>query len=149
MNDGNPIPRLVAALLSGAIFGIGLAISGMTHPDKVLDFLDVTGNWDASLLLVLGGAVGVTLIAFRFILRRDAPVLDSRFYLPTATRIDARLVGGAVLFGIGWGIAGFCPGPAIALLAAPGREAAIVLIALFAGRLIYTIAARERRPPPV
>jgi uncharacterized membrane protein YedE/YeeE len=144
MTGTNATWSRVAALATGVIFGMGLAVSGMTHAEKVLGFLDVAGDWDASLLFVLGGAVGVTLITFRFILRQPAPVLAARFDLPTAARVDKRLVGGAVVFGIGWGITGYCPGPAIALLAAPGREAAIVLSGLFVGRAIYETLARGR-----
>lgn len=136
--------RLGAALAAGLLFGAGLAIAGMTRADKVLGFLDVAGEWDASLLLVLGGAVAVTLVSFRFILRRPAPLFDRRFDLPASERVDAKLSLGAVIFGAGWGISGYCPGPAIALLAAPGREAAIVLAALFAGRAAYGLAVRKR-----
>ena len=112
--------KYISVLVTGLIFGLGLAVSGMTHASKVLGFLDVTGNWDPSLLLVLAGAVAVTVVAFRFILHRRAPVLEDKFKLPTARRVDARLVVGAAIFGIGWGISGYCPGPGIALLAAPG-----------------------------
>jgi uncharacterized membrane protein YedE/YeeE len=127
------MPRLLISLVAGLIFGIGLALSGMSNPLKVLGFLDLAGDWDPSLLFVLGGAVGVTVIAFRLILRRTAPVLEENFHLPSTTAIDRPLLIGALLFGIGWGIAGYCPGPAIALLAAPGPEALIFLPALMLG----------------
>jgi uncharacterized membrane protein YedE/YeeE len=139
--------RLLSALLAGLIFGAGLAISGMTNPLKVLAFLDVGGDWDPSLLFVLGGAVGVTAIAFRFILRRPAPLLDSRFQLPAATAIDRPLLVGSLLFGIGWGISGYCPGPAIALLATPATEALVFLPALLAGSWLQRFHA-IRRPRP-
>lgn len=131
--------RILGAGLAGILFGFGLALSGMTNPDKVLDFLDVTGSWDPSLLLVLGGAVGVTLVSFRFILRRPAPLLDRRFHLPSLRRTDGPLVVGAVLFGIGWGISGYCPGPAIASLAAPSWETWVFLPAFFLGAGLYRL----------
>jgi hypothetical protein len=136
--------RLIGSLLAGLIFGIGLAVSGMTDPLKVLGFLDVAGDWDPSLLFVLGGALGVTLLAFRFILRRRAPLLDDSFRLPVATAIDRPLLNGALLFGIGWGISGYCPGPAIALLAAPGREALAFLPALLVGSYLQRRFAAGR-----
>lgn len=132
--------KFVAALVAGVVFGIGLALSGMTHAEKVLGFLDVTGEWDASLLLVLGGAVGVTLIAFRFVLKRPAPLFESAFVLPALQHIDGPLVVGATLFGIGWGISGYCPGPGIALLAAPNWEAWIFIPAVLVGALVHKIS---------
>ena len=109
--------RLIVAVISGLLFGFGLSLSEMTNRHRVLGFLDVTGNWDASLIFVMGGAVLVTLVSFRFILKRSAPLFDETFYLPLKKHIDKRLIGGSALFGIGWGIAGYCPGPAIAGLA--------------------------------
>jgi len=114
--------RNLASWLAGLVFGFGLALSGMTHPDKVLNFLDVAGTWDASLLFVLGGAVGVTLVTFRFIFKLNKPVLADRFVITRETHIDRPLVIGAILFGVGWGISGYCPGPAIALIASPNWE---------------------------
>lgn len=105
--------RILAALLSGVLFGLGLAISGMTDPAVVLGFLDLFGDFNPALMFVLGGAVGTTMLAFRLVLRRPAPLLEDRFQLPTRKDIDARLVIGAGLFGIGWGLAGYCPGPAL------------------------------------
>lgn len=105
--------RILAALLSGVLFGLGLAISGMTDPAVVLGFLDLFGNFNPALMFVLGGAVGTTMLAFRLVLRRPAPLLEDKFQLPTRKDIDARLVIGAGLFGIGWGLAGYCPGPAL------------------------------------
>lgn len=126
----------LASLLAGLVFGFGLALSGMTHPEKVLAFLDVTGAWDASLLFVLGGAVGVTFVAFRFILRRKKPLLADKFYFTEENKIDSSLILGASLFGIGWGISGYCPGPAIALIAAPNGELWAFLPAMIAGAYI-------------
>ena len=105
--------RVLAALLSGVLFGLGLAISGMTDPNVVIGFLDLFGDFNPALMFVLGGAVGTTLIAFRFVLRRPSPLLADGFQLPTRKDIDARLLIGAGLFGIGWGLAGYCPGPAL------------------------------------
>jgi uncharacterized membrane protein YedE/YeeE len=131
-------------LLTGLIFGFGLAISGMTQPEKVLNFLDMAGRWDPSLLFVLGGAVGVTLVAFRFILRRNKPVLDSRYYFSDATKIDQPLVLGAVMFGVGWGIGGYCPGPAVTLLAAPSWELWVFLPSMLLGIFLQKLwAARN------
>ncbi len=123
----------LAALAAGLLFGLGLAVSQMINPPKVLNFLDVTGAWDPSLALVLGGAVVVGFIAFRFILARETPVLAHRFELPTRTEIDLRLIGGAVIFGIGWGLIGLCPGPAIASLAYGNLESVWFVIALAIG----------------
>jgi len=135
--------KTISVLVAGLIFGFGLALSGMTHASKVLGFLDVTGNWDPSLLFVLGGAVGVTIIAFRFILRRPAPVLEDKFRLPTAKFVDAPLVIGAAIFGIGWGISGYCPGPGIALLAAPGWETWTFIPAVLLGEFLHKTLTRS------
>lgn len=135
--------KLAASLVSGLIFGFGLALAGMTNPAKVLGFLDFAGRWNPSLLFVLGGAVGLTLIGFRFVLRRNAPVFDEVFHLPHVVHVDSPLIAGALIFGAGWGISGYCPGPAIALLAAPGQEAWLFLPAMLAGSLLHKrIAAR-------
>ena len=105
--------RALAALLAGAVFGVGLALSRMTDPHVVLGFLDIFGDFDPSLAFVLGGAVATTGIAFRLILRRQRPVLAPAFALPAARGIDAPLVAGAIVFGLGWGLAGYCPGPVL------------------------------------
>ena len=133
--------RYIGVVLAGLVFGLGLALSEMTHAGKVLGFLDVAGAWDPSLLLVLGGAVAVTAVAFRFVLRRPAPLLADRFHLPATNRIDLPLVAGAAIFGVGWGISGYCPGPGIALLAAPSWETWIFLPALFLGALLHKLTA--------
>lgn len=140
--------RYIGVGLAGFLFGLGLAISGMTRTSKVLDFLDVTGHWDPSLLLVLGGAVVVTAISFRFILRRSRPLLDERFHLPQRSDVDLRLVTGAALFGVGWGISGYCPGPAIAQLATPSWEAAVFIPALFLGALLQRLTRSARSGLP-
>jgi len=128
---------LLCALVSGALFGAGLVISGMTDPERVIGFLDVLGNFDPRLVFVLGGAVLVTVILFRVVLRRPAPLAAPRFELPTNRTIDGPLVGGAVIFGVGWGIAGYCPGPAIADLAAGSTEAVWFVGAMVLGSVSH------------
>ncbi|MDQ4126699.1 MAG: YeeE/YedE family protein [Actinomycetota bacterium] len=108
--------RTLAALACGLVFGLGLAVSGMMNPAKVIGFLDVAGDWDPTLIFVMGGALLVTLPAYRAILARQRPILYERFSLPTKKAIDAPLIGGAAMFGVGWGLVGFCPGPAVAAL---------------------------------
>ena len=137
--------RYLASLASGLLFGFGLALSGMTRPQKVLGFLDVAGQWDPSLVFVLGGAVIVATIAFRVVRRRTAPLFAASFDLPANRAIDAPLIGGALLFGVGWGIGGYCPGPAIAQLAAPDGETLYFLPALVAGWWLYRATAGFRR----
>ena len=107
------LKRNLAALAAGLLFGLGLAVAQMTNPLKVLAFLDIFGNWDPSLALVMGGAVAVTLVGFRLVLRQPAPLFDTKFHLPTRRDLDRNLLLGAALFGTGWGIAGFCPGPVV------------------------------------
>ena len=135
--------RLIVSLLSGLLFGFGLALAQMTNPLKVLGFLDMTGNWDPSLLFVLGGAVGVTVVSFHFILRRSAPLFEPSFHLSSKKNIDRSLVVGAALFGIGWGISGYCPGPAITLLAVNNRETILFLPAIVAGILLHRLFASK------
>jgi uncharacterized membrane protein YedE/YeeE len=138
--------RNLASWLAGLVFGFGLALSGMTHPEKVLGFLDVAGVWDASLLFVLGGAVGVTIVTFRFILKLDKPLLADRFVITKETHIDRPLVIGAMLFGIGWGITGYCPGPAVALLASPNWELWAFLPAAILGAVAEKYFEFHRTP---
>jgi uncharacterized protein len=124
---------LLAALFCGILFGFGLALAQMTNPDKVIHFLDVTGNWDPSLILVMLGALAITMTAFRLILKRPQPVFDNTFYLPTKQAIDKPLLIGAALFGIGWGITGYCPGPVVAGLGLGNFESVAMLGAIYAG----------------
>jgi len=135
------VKRYLATLLSGLLFGLGLAISEMVNPQKVLGFLDVSGSWDPSLMFVLGGALFVSVVTFRPITRMAKPVFDVDFRLPTSTAIDMKLIGGATLFGIGWGLVGYCPGPAIASLAYSQIESGIFLgamvLGLYADRLYH------------
>ena len=125
------------ALLSGLLFGFGLSLSQMIDRDRVLGFLDITGNWDSTLLFVLGGAVGVTMITFRFVLRLPQPIFSSKFYLPTRKDIDLPLILGAGIFGIGWGIAGYCPGPSITALVLGIWNPVLFVIAFIVGSLTY------------
>lgn len=131
------------SLVCGTLFGIGLAASGMTDPAKVQGFLDVFGHWDPSLVFVMGGAVTVTLLSFRFVLTLQKPVFADSFHLPEATKVDARLLVGAVLFGIGWAIAGFCPGPAIASIAYLNPDIGIFLVAMFGGAYLGQILLKK------
>lgn len=135
--------RMIVALISGALFGLGLAVSGMANPQKVVGFLDVAGDWDPTLAFVMGGALLVTLPALRLILGRRRPVLAKNFELPTAKEVDARLVGGSALFGIGWGLSGFCPGPAVVALV-PAFTAGIVPVFAFAAAMVAGMAIYER-----
>ena len=125
------------ALLSGLLFGLGLSLSQMIDHDRVLRFLDVSGDWDPTLLFVLGGAVTVTVIAFRFVLRLPRPIFNSKFYLPTRKDIDLPLILGTAIFGIGWGIAGYCPGPGITALVLGTPNPVLFVIAFMVGSLIY------------
>ena len=125
--------RGLTAIASGIIFGLGLAISQMVNPQKVVGFLDVTGNWDPSLALVMGGAVAVTFIAFRLTRNSKAPLFDSMFHRPDKTRVDATLVVGSAVFGVGWGLSGYCPGPGIAMLSTGSMEALVFVAAMIAG----------------
>ncbi len=123
----------LAALISGILFGLGLTVSQMVNPQKVLGFLDVAGQWDPSLLLVMGGGVLVTVLSFPWIQRRGRPLWAERFSLPTRSDIDRNLLLGAALFGIGWAIAGYCPGPAIAALLINPAEAVPFVLAMLLG----------------
>ncbi|WNV05221.1 DUF6691 family protein [Candidatus Methylospira mobilis] len=124
--------KLLITFLTGALFAFGLALSGMAQPSVVLAFLDITGNWNPALLLVMAGAIGVTLPAYRLLFRSGKPLLAERFDLPAATRISGRLITGSALFGIGWGLSGYCPGAA--LVALPGAlETGVFIAAMLAG----------------
>jgi uncharacterized membrane protein YedE/YeeE len=132
----------LAALASGALFGIGLAMSSMTDARRVLGFLDVFGDFDPTLLFVLGGAVTTTVVSFRFVLRRGNPVLAETFHVSNLRHIDSRLLTGAAIFGIGWGIAGYCPGPVLAGLGSGSHEALWFVPAMIAGMLLHRLVNR-------
>jgi len=127
----------LVVLISGIFFGLGLGLSQMINRERVLGFLDVTGVWDPTLLFVLSGAVAVTVIAFRFVLRLPHPFYDNQFHLPMHKDIDKPLVVGAAIFGIGWGIAGYCPGPSITALVLGIWNPVLFVVAMIAGSLIY------------
>lgn len=130
------------ALIAGLIFGLGLIIGGMTNPAKVLGFLDITGDWDPSLAFVMIGAIAVGIFAFREAKQRKWSVLGLSIDLPERTNIDRPLVIGAVLFGTGWGLAGFCPGPAVASVLIGGSAVWIFVVSMLAGMGLYTLAVK-------
>jgi uncharacterized membrane protein YedE/YeeE len=141
---------IVSAFIVGLLFGIGLIVAGMTNPAKVQGFLDLAGNWDPSLAFVMGGAILVGLVGFGFAGKRERSLLGEAMRLPGATRIDRRLVLGGLAFGVGWGLAGFCPGPALASLGTGGVKAWIFTGAMLAGMFVFEVleriaaAARQR-----
>ena len=134
---------LANTFIAGLLFGIGLALSEMTDPGRVTGFLDVAGRWDPTLLFVMGGALAVTLPAFQFVLRRSGPLFAEKFYLPAKKDLEWPLITGAALFGAGWGIAGFCPGPVLAALVTGMPGVLLFIAAMVAGQLLA--AALERR----
>lgn len=136
---------VILAFLVGLIFGLGLILAGMTNPAKVLAFLDLAGEWDPSLALVMIGAIGVGTVAFHFAEGRPRAWLGDVMHLPTAKHIDRRLVLGSLAFGTGWGLAGYCPGPAIASLAVGGAKVWIFVAAMLAGMAIYELLERRNR----
>ena len=125
--------RLLFTYVTGLVFGLGIMISGMANPAKVLNFFDVAGTWDPSLILVMGGALVTAFIGYRVVFKRPAPMMEAKFHVPTRKDIDLRLVGGSALFGVGWGIAGFCPGGALPALGTGRAEVLIFAAALVAG----------------
>jgi uncharacterized protein len=129
--------KMLVNLFAGTLFSLGLAISGMVDPAKVIGFLDVAGDWDPTLVFVMGGALLVTIPAFRLILKRPRPVLADKFELPTNKDVDARLLWGSALFGIGWGLAGFCPGPAVTALASGLMPVFVFVAAMVVGMAVY------------
>ena len=136
----------VAAFFAGLVFGVGLLLSGMTDPGKVIGFLDVAGAWDPSLAFVMAGAILVGFFAFGFARKRAQTFLGGALNLPQRRDIDARLVAGSLVFGIGWGLAGFCPGPAIVAFGAGYDKATVFVIAMIAGMLGYVGAERFFNP---
>ena len=133
---------ILTALASGLLFGFGLALSQMINPAKVLGFLDIAGRWDPSLAFVMAGAVAVTLVSFRYVLKRNAPLYGPRFFVPARRDIDARLMAGATLFGAGWGLVGFCPGPALAALVYLKLETVVFVAAMLVGAAVPRIWER-------
>jgi uncharacterized membrane protein YedE/YeeE len=143
--------QILAALVAGLVFGIGLIVSGMANPAKVLGFLDLAGPWDPSLALVMAGAIAVGLPAFALAKRRTTSLLGTPLNLPRNAALDRRLIGGSLLFGVGWGLAGFCPGPALVAFGMKEPKAVMFVIAMLAGMALYELfeSARTRRKPPL
>jgi uncharacterized membrane protein YedE/YeeE len=137
----------LSSFIVGLIFGIGLILAGMTNPAKVIGFLDITGTWDPSLAFVMGGAILVAIVAFRFAKKRTANFLGGAMRMPTSDMIDKRLVIGSLLFGAGWGMAGFCPGPALTSIGTGNPKAVIFVIAMIAGMAIFELADRFWHQP--
>ena len=134
---------IVVSLLSGLVFGIGLIVSGMANPAKVLGFLDLAGRWDPSLALVMAGAIAVGVMAFVVAHRRTVSFLRQEMRVPADRHVDRRLVGGSILFGIGWGIAGFCPGPGLVALGMGELKAAVFVLAMLAGMSAFELLERR------
>ncbi|MBX9900075.1 MAG: YeeE/YedE family protein [Burkholderiaceae bacterium] len=135
----HPLFPIISAALSGLIFGVGLLLSGMTNPAKVLAFLDLGGAWDPSLALVMAGGIGFAFWPFRLAKKRPVTFLHLPTTLPVSTAIDRRLLGGSLLFGIGWGIAGLCPGPALVVLSAGSLKGFAFVAAMIAGMLLFEV----------
>lgn len=125
--------KVFIALISGIIFGLGLSLSQMINPNKVINFLDISGDWDPSLAFVMLGALLVSFISFRLILKKPEPILEESFHLSKHSNIDKPLLVGAAIFGIGWGISGYCPGPAVANLGTGNLEALVMVVSIYAG----------------
>ncbi|CAL61098.1 conserved hypothetical protein; putative transporter component domain [Herminiimonas arsenicoxydans] len=134
--------KLLMSLVAGLVFGLGLIVSGMANPSKVLGFLDLAGNWDPSLAFVMGGALLVGSLAFPFANKWQRSLLGEAIHLPTATKIDRRLVLGGLTFGVGWGLAGYCPGPALVSLAQGGAKPLLFFVAMIAGMLVFELLER-------
>jgi uncharacterized protein len=132
------------AFVAGLVFGLGLIVAGLVNPAKILGFLDIAGKWDPSLALVMAGAIAVGLVAFALARRRTMSALGLPMQLPSASTLDARLVGGSLVFGIGWGLAGFCPGPAIVALGAGYAKAAVFVVAMLLGMGAFELIQRNR-----
>ncbi|KQN79034.1 MULTISPECIES: DUF6691 family protein [unclassified Duganella] len=137
--------QILISLLVGLVFGLGLIVSGMTDPARVLGFLDLAGLWNPSLAFVMGGAIAVALPAFVVAARRQRTLTGAPLQLPTATRIDRRLVLGALAFGAGWGLAGLCPGPALALIATGNGKVLVFVASMLVGMGIFEVVERWRR----
>jgi uncharacterized membrane protein YedE/YeeE len=146
-NSGHhTLAHYIVALATGLLFGLGLGFSQMIDSQRVIGFLDLTGDWDPTLGFVMGGAVAVTVISFRWILRWPTPVLGRTFLVPTRNDIDRPLIVGAALFGVGWGLGGYCPGPAIAALGLGSANPLLFIVAMVAGSLAYRVIHRPPQP---
>ena len=137
-----PAVKTAVGYIAGLLFGLGLAISGMTDPARALGFLDIAGAWDPTLMFVLGAAVGTTFVGYRLVFARGTPLFSAKFQLPTKQELDAKLLGGAALFGVGWGLSGYCPGPAIASIGGLTLPLLALLAAMVLGWFIAQRIAR-------
>ncbi len=135
--------KVLSALLAGIVFGAGLVISGMTEPGNVIGFLNLAPGWSPALILVMGSALATAALGYRLAGRRLKPLFDEVFHVPTATVVDSRLVGGTVLFGVGWGIAGYCPGPAIVSAFALDFRALVFIAAYLVGTIVFEVWDRR------
>jgi uncharacterized membrane protein YedE/YeeE len=134
----------IGSYLSGLIFAIGLAVSGMTQPKKVLAFLDIFGDWDPSLMFVMVGAIGAYSVVYRLVLKRQKPLIEDKLQIPEPRKVDKELILGAIIFGIGWGLAGFCPGPALTSLATLQKAPLIFGLGLLGGMITFKLL-RDRK----
>lgn len=139
--------QTIASLVTGLLFGLGLIVSGMDNPKKVINFLDLAGQWDPSLALVMGGAILVGSVLFRSAIKRSQSVLGAQMHIPAVTKIDARLMLGSLIFGVGWGAAGYCPGPALVSLLQGNVKSVLFVIAMLSGMAMYELieALRSQR----
>lgn len=135
--------RVISALIVGLVFGVGLTVSGMINPAKIIGFLDIAGRWDPSLLVVMLSALVVSFVGYRIVLAREKPAFEPSFQLPTKTAIDRPLLVGSALFGAGWGLSGLCPGPAVSAAALGKGEVYVFLVALLAGMVLKDGLARR------
>lgn len=133
----------IIAFIVGFIFAIGLCLAGMTQTQKIIGFLDVFGNWDPSLIFVMIGAIGIHFIAYRLIIKRSAPLFSNQWYIPNKKEITVRLVVGSLLFGIGWGLGGYCPGPAVVSLASLQLSPVIFVASMIGGMIIFRVLFRK------
>jgi len=136
--------RKLASFAAGLLFGVGLLLSGMANPAKVIGFLDITGAWDPSLALVMAGAIGTALLPFTWAKARKRSLLGAPMQLPNKRELDGQLIGGSLLFGVGWGIAGICPGPAIAVLLSGHWQVVLFVLAMLGGMLLFSALERRR-----
>jgi len=137
---------LIFSLLAGIIFGAGLTVSDMVNPARVLNFLDLAGHWDPTLIFVIAGGLAVTALGYRLVFRREAPIASEKFQLPAQRQIDSRLIGGSALFGVGWGLAGICPGPALTDLVTLQPQVLVFVAAMLIG-MIVTVVWRDKIRP--
>ena len=142
--------RLLAVYGCGVLFAVGLGVSGMTQPSKVIGFLDIFGDWDPSLIFVMGGAVGVNLLLYRLTMKRRHPLLEAAFVIPSRRHINARLVGGAAMFGVGWGLSGYCPGPALVASVSGAAPVLAFVAAMLTGMFLFQrLQGEEPRPAEI